>query len=611
MPNQKIYILNDDKQYCPIGVIGEIYIGGIGVALGYWQDNEKTNVSFINHKDLGYLYKTGDLGRWNKNGYVELIGRQDNQVKISGYRIELEEISHKLMLIPGVEQAVVKLQRENNSNYIVGYILNSKGQKNLNSIGQNLIKIEQKGLIKNLQTHHKFDFFLDEFKYKNRKSYRDFNNIKIQIKTLELLYEKFLSETNNELSNELSNLSDLKKILSAISSLKIENKVLPKYLYPSAGSSYSIRCFINIPYHFYGIKPGYYYYDPVLHSLNKYPIWNIYEKDNNFITIHLVVYWPAIEPIYKSDSKRLVYIEMGHMIRVMQLCGIKFESNILESILDSEHTHIATLTFGNKISLLPIKDLKMTYLEKVENIFYDNTRDKFFDLLKNDIFFKASYIGQLLNKSSMIIELSGKKLIDNYVASGYFFEKFSEYLNMHNIGSCMLGIEPFDQSIYSMTIGYINPEHKNDYESNIEVLSLKDVINKTLSKLLPTYMIPDDYIVLDKFPISANGKLEINKLPLLQLKKQSKYLLPRNEFERKLCVLWSKVLNLRKNDISITDNFFLLGGNSLLAMQLVRKANSELDINCTIKDLYQLQTIEMIYERFGDIKSKKRNTGMI
>ena len=94
-------------------------------------------------------------------------------------------------------------------------------------------------------------------------------------------------------------------------------------------------------------------------------------------------------------------------------------------------------------------------------------------------------------------------------------------------------------------------------------------------------------------------------------KKQSKYLLPRNEFECKLCVLWSKVLNLRKNDISITDNFFLLGGNSLLAMQLVRKANSELDINCTIKDLYQLQTIEMIYERFGDIKNKKRNTGMI
>jgi len=611
MPNQKVYVLNYDKQHCPIGVIGELYIGGIGVALGYWQDDDKTNISFIKHPKLGNLYKTGDLGRWNKNGYIEFIGRQDTQVKINGYRIELEEISSKLTHIPGIEQAVVKLQKENQFSYLVGYLLNTKGYKNLNSIEQSLIKIEQQGLIKNLQINYKFNFFLDESKYKNRKSYRNFVNTKIHIKTLELLYGEFLSEKINELPHALNNLSNLKKILSTISALKIKNKPLPKYLYPSAGSSYSIRCFVNIPYQLDDIKPDYYYYDPILYSLNQYPKWSTSEKNDNFIKIHLVVYWPAIKPLYNSDSKRLVYIEVGHMVRVIESCGVKFETNILESILDSEHTHIATLTFGNKISSLPIKDLEITYLEKEENVFYNSTREKFFNLIKNDIFFKASYLGQLLDNSNLIIELSGEKRLDNYVASGYLFEKFSEFLNMHNIGSCMLGLEMFDKSIYSMVVGYISPEHKKDYENNIEVLSLKDIINKNLSKLLPTYMLPDDYIVLDKFPTSSNGKLEINKLPLLQPKKQSKHMPPRNQFEDQLCKLWSEVLNLEKNNISITDNFFALGGNSLLAMQLVRKASSELGINCTIKDLYQSQTIKVIYERFGDIKNTRRNIGVI
>ena len=122
MPNQKMYVLNYCQQHCPVGVIGEIYIGGVGVALNYWQDKTRTDNSFINHSELGRLYKTGDLGKWNRSGYIEFIGRQDNQTKIRGYRIELDEIEKKLIAYPGITQAVILVRGHvKRGKYLIAY----------------------------------------------------------------------------------------------------------------------------------------------------------------------------------------------------------------------------------------------------------------------------------------------------------------------------------------------------------------------------------------------------------------------------------------------------------------------------------------------------------
>ncbi len=124
-----MYILDTHGNHSRVGVSGEIYIGGSGVALGYWQDAEKTNDSFIIHKDLGQIYKTGDLGKWNKNGYIEFIGRKDNQHKIRGYRIELGGIESVLSAFAGVKQSIIRLyQNDKNrvSQYIIGYFVSKK-----------------------------------------------------------------------------------------------------------------------------------------------------------------------------------------------------------------------------------------------------------------------------------------------------------------------------------------------------------------------------------------------------------------------------------------------------------------------------------------------------
>ncbi|MEG4999076.1 amino acid adenylation domain-containing protein [Microcoleus sp. B4-D4] len=113
MTNQQFYVLNEAMEPCNEGVVGELYIGGIGLARCYWRDEEKTNKRFITHPHTGdRLYCTGDLGRYLPDGNIEFIGRIDNQVKIRGFRIELGEIEAVLGQHPDVQLGVVAAQED-------------------------------------------------------------------------------------------------------------------------------------------------------------------------------------------------------------------------------------------------------------------------------------------------------------------------------------------------------------------------------------------------------------------------------------------------------------------------------------------------------------------
>lgn len=113
LTNQRFYVLNDVLESCPVWVPGHLYIGGIGLARGYWRDEEKTNASFVLHPHTGErLYKTGDQGRYFPDGIIEFLGREDLQVKIQGYRIELGEIEITLARHPLVQDVVVTARGE-------------------------------------------------------------------------------------------------------------------------------------------------------------------------------------------------------------------------------------------------------------------------------------------------------------------------------------------------------------------------------------------------------------------------------------------------------------------------------------------------------------------
>ncbi len=125
MVNQTFHVLSDALEPCPVWVPGHLFIGGIGLAKGYWRDEEKTRASFIDHPRTGErLYRTGDQGRYLPDGNIEFLGRDDFQVKIQGYRVELEEIEAILGQHPGVRNsAVTALGQAFGNKRLVAYVV--------------------------------------------------------------------------------------------------------------------------------------------------------------------------------------------------------------------------------------------------------------------------------------------------------------------------------------------------------------------------------------------------------------------------------------------------------------------------------------------------------
>lgn len=113
LANQRFYVLNEHYEPCPVGVRGDLFIGGIGLALGYWRDEEKTARSFVTSPRTGErLYRTGDLGRYLADGNIEFLGRADFQVKVNGYRIELGEIEAALLRHDAVADAIAIVRED-------------------------------------------------------------------------------------------------------------------------------------------------------------------------------------------------------------------------------------------------------------------------------------------------------------------------------------------------------------------------------------------------------------------------------------------------------------------------------------------------------------------
>ncbi|NWD90293.1 AMP-binding protein, partial [Pseudomonas sp. K5002] len=102
-------VLDPDLRCVPIGVPGELCIGGVGVGRGYLRDPQRTREAFVAHpfQPGARLYRSGDIGRLRADGVIEYLGRRDQQVKIRGYRIELGEIENRLMQHPAVDSAAV------------------------------------------------------------------------------------------------------------------------------------------------------------------------------------------------------------------------------------------------------------------------------------------------------------------------------------------------------------------------------------------------------------------------------------------------------------------------------------------------------------------------
>ena len=141
--NTEVYVLDERGELLPVGVVGELYVGGAGLARGYVADAAQTAERFVPHpfaqRAGARLYRTGDLGRWNAAGELEFVGRVDEQVKLRGYRIEPGEIEQALREHEAVQDAVVVVASGAGAEpRLVGYVVAAAGAVSVSELQAHL-----------------------------------------------------------------------------------------------------------------------------------------------------------------------------------------------------------------------------------------------------------------------------------------------------------------------------------------------------------------------------------------------------------------------------------------------------------------------------------------
>ncbi|MEL6441868.1 MAG: amino acid adenylation domain-containing protein [Cyanobacteria bacterium J06621_8] len=383
LTNQRFYVLNELMEPCPIWVPGELYIGGMGLALGYWQDEVKTSASFITHPVTGErLYKTGDLGRYLPNGNIEFLGRTDFQVKINGYRIELGEIEATLKQHPAIQNAVVNAVGEaGNKQQLVAYVVPDQQSTTPTNPAEAYQPSQLAGVLQD--PIERIEFKLKQPGVQEIAS----SQTSIQLpQSAENSRDTYLQrQSYREFLAEPISLEQFSQFLSCLQQMQLGDYPLPKYLYPSAGSLYPVQTYLLIkPNGVTGLAAGIYYYHPeshrlVLVSANSEIDGSIYQGnqiifDNGAFSLFLIAELNAIAPMYGELAENFCLIEAGHIGQLLMesapekeigLCPIGYlELADIKDLLKLQSSQVLLYSFvGGKIDLAQTKKWLSTQIK--------------------------------------------------------------------------------------------------------------------------------------------------------------------------------------------------------------------------------------------------------
>ncbi|UII31864.1 amino acid adenylation domain-containing protein [Fulvivirga ulvae] len=675
--NQQFYVLNEALAICPDLVPGDLYIGGIGLAKGYWKDEQKTANSFIIHPESGErLYKTGDLGRYLPDGNIEFLGREDTQVKIQGYRIELGEIEAAINEHPQVSESLTIARGEaGKSRELIAYIVPGEVQSSQ--------QVDHVGLVTDPSVTINDEKERSVFKLEkhNLRDIKTEVNYALPYQTeLKLSGKKKLG--GKAAGKEAITKDTLGQLLSAVRGQVYNEMPLPKYFYPSAGSLYPVQTWIEVAEAAIdGVEKGCYYLHPEHFELRQASSQvNITEGVN----IHLIADLDAIEPLYGRLAKDFARIEAGYMANLLMTSMVAVDLQTT----DVEQQEL-TVLFGLTASQMPAISLHvtgvaegsadddyipLTYNERKsyrdfqkEEISLANmevltdslvqAKALLGDVCKTDVFmvvkaqavhemqsgvFQLDYIGGVWNRLGDIDGeqlFAGNEKLHNAAGvslhfvspeqaiNGDFYAGFMAQSVMNRsikeqVGWCAIGVvdkvvakSAFDlhndqRITHSIIGGKVSAAQIEDIQSTEEALSEspEEQMRQHLQSRLPKYMIPSYFVVLEKMPLTSNGKIDRKSLPDPATRIDHQFRKPETETEKTLVEIWSELLDLEASQISTNKSFFELGGHSLKASLMMNKIFKVLNVEVPLREIFKEDTILSIADYIENelwLKSKE------
>jgi len=628
--NTQIYLLDSHLNPVPVGVPGELCIGGDGVARGYLNRPELTSEKFIpspfSNQPEARLYKTGDLARYlpEAGGSIEYLGRIDGQVKVRGYRIELGEIENTLAQHSSVRAcAVMPIEDQSGHTRLAAYIVPVPDRPELwPSLGEYDVYDE---LLYYAMTH-------DEAR---NRSYRAAINRAVKGRTVldigtgaDAILARFSVEAGAKqvYAIEAGNAA-YERARSLVEDMGLADKItlihgdstevqLPEKvdvcvseILGTIGSSEGVTSILNDARRF--LKDG-----------------------GMMIPQRCITQWAAVSlPEELADHPKLTELPSIYLEEVFKRVGYPFDLRIC--IKNFPHANI--LSDVQVFEDLDFTDFVQPEFES-DVVFTINRRSRVdgFLLWLNLYPAENEMIDSLSSKTSWLplfvpafcpgLEVSEGDLIQtryccslgeggrmpDYTIGGTVIRKQSEpiafsYRSFYR--TTAFGQNPFYKALFANMDRQSPPLRPSnepishttngDNQPNVKPpeghsRGLVPELRQFLQEQLPEYMIPSSFTVVDDLPVTASGKLDRRALRVRSQESPDPigaYIAPRNETEEVLAKIWSELLGIER--IGVYDNFFELGGDSILSIQIVTRAN-QAGLRLRPAQLFQQQTIAEI-----------------
>lgn len=678
--NVFIHLLGNDYQPVAIDAIGEIFIAGSGVGRGYWKKPELTAERFLpgvaDEKGVAAtMYRTGDLGRWRSDGTIEYVGRNDNQVKIRGHRVELGEIEANFLMSPGIKEAVVVVREDApGESTLVGYVVadttHLKQQwRQTSDVAEPELVIQWKQI--HDETYSNADpcpsfigwnSSFDGLPIPNEQMMDWLDGTLYRIRSLAPRRVLEIGCGTGLLLEQLAPGCDVYRGIDfsreAIERLRAWRATRPDLQHVELEQCSALEFEATLPAT----------YDTVIiNSVIQY------FPDISYLETVLERAATQVKPggrIFLGDIRHFSLIRVFHssvqVSRGTPELSVKQLRTLIRRAIDREkELLVGPMYFEQLRGRIPSISAIRTFLKRgysnSEMIRYrydvilDFERQPAMSPPERIVWDTATGIGAVAAivrrrpRSVRIVGIPNRRLTKDVLAANLVASS-EEALTLGDLRQileaadvsgeepetlCRYGEERGYRATASFTPDYDDgrfdiewsdltsteaghdqtftqckhPEVEPAQKDGAEAATLCDPcyandplddnlrqqlvcqLRESLKKSLPQHMVPVAIILLDKFPLTANQKVDRRALPAPDLEAYSSrpYAPPQGKIEEALAAIWEEILNISR--VGRDDNFFELGGHSLLGMKLLLRVTESLRIQPGSLTIFQCPTV--------------------
>ncbi|WEH34908.1 amino acid adenylation domain-containing protein [Streptomyces sp. AM 4-1-1] len=664
------HVLDAHRRPLGPGETGELYISGVQLARGYLHRPDLTAERFVTSPVADpaphdRLYRTGDLAHWNPDGTLQFAGRADNQVKLRGHRVELDEIRLAIEAHDWVRNAAVLVRDDPRTGFqnLIACIELSRREAALmdqgNHGGHHLSKSSRLQVKAQLAGGGVRDS--DDLAGRTavalpgatptpqqrrrafaRKTYRFYDGGPVSAQDVTAALERRVTGAAPRSPEDIT-LAELGALLRNFGRFTSQDRLLPKYAYASPGSLYAAQLYLELA-GIGGLRPGCYYYHPLRHEL--YLIRAASEpRPAPGVRLHFMGRRGAIEPVYRNNIREVLEIEAGHMVGLFDELLPAHGLAVVEAPHDPgaparlecppEDFHLGSFDLtGSDPEHRPhggrdAADIHVQFhpggghgMRSGQYEYRDGRLEWYCDelVLKRHVIAinqaayersgfgitvvsradqdRGGYLDLGRRLQHLMLNTSGL----GFMSAGYSSRTGQDLPAARRMEGILRENGRATGPSYFFVGGRVSDEqlaHEGMNEDAVHMKGPAELIKEDLVASLPEFMLPNRFLVMDNLPHTPNGKIDTKALEAHADRTAAlddrPVVAPRNRTESRLRDLWRAAM--KRDVVSVRDDFFECGGNSLIAVSLVNRINREFSRTLPFQVIFEAPTVEQLAVR--------------